>query len=171
MEYRLDELFDLLMGKTPSRDKTEYWVSEGNKWISISDMSRCGKYISVTKEYISDLAVTESGISLIPANTVIMSFKLSIGKTAITMEPMYSNEAIMSFRDKNVVKLIPDYVYYWLSAKNWEDETNKAVLGNTLNKSTLSSIRIQVPSYYEQKRVVEVLDKAKRLIETRKKEL
>lgn len=77
MEYRLEELFDLQMGKTPSRNNTAYWNSQDNKWISIGDLSKCGKYISETKEYISDRAVEESGISLIPANTVVMSFKLS----------------------------------------------------------------------------------------------
>ena len=112
MEYRLDELFDLQMGKTPSRNNPEYWNSEDHKWISISDLSKCGKYILDTKEYISDKAVQESGISCIPANTVIMSFKLSIGKTAITKEPIYSNEAIMSFRDKHFVELLPDYIFY-----------------------------------------------------------
>lgn len=87
MEYRLEELFDLQMGKTPSRSVTEYWESGNNKWISIADLSKCGKYIYDTKECLSDIAVSESGIKQIPANTVVMSFKLSIGKTAITSEP------------------------------------------------------------------------------------
>ena len=103
MEYRLDELFELQMGKTPSRDNKDYWNSGSNKWVSIADLSKCGKYIQETKECLSDKAIEESGINQIPENTVIMSFKLSIGKTAITVEPMYSNEAIMSFIDKRKV--------------------------------------------------------------------
>ena len=71
MEYRLDELFDLQMGKTPSRNTPEYWDSEDHKWISIGDLSKCGKYIYETKEYLSDKAVEESGINQIPANTVL----------------------------------------------------------------------------------------------------
>ena len=111
MKFRLEEIFDLQMGKTPSRNNPDYWNSEDNKWISIADLSKCGKYIENTKEYLSDLAVEESGISCIPENTVVMSFKLSIGKTAITPEPMFSNEAIMSFRDKKIVEILPDYIY------------------------------------------------------------
>ncbi|MCQ2476856.1 MAG: restriction endonuclease subunit S [Clostridia bacterium] len=171
MEYRLDELFDLQMGKTPSRNNSEYWDSEHHKWISIGDLSKCGKYIYETKEYLSDKAVKESGISLIPANTVIMSFKLSIGKTAITPEPMYSNEAIMSFRDKKVIELMPDYVYYMFSGKDWDTGTNKAVMGKTLNKATLSQIRIKVHSLPEQQQIVSVLDKAKAIIDARLQEL
>ena len=171
MDYRLDELFDLQMGKTPSRNNPDYWDSNDHKWISISDLSKCGKYISDTKEYLSDKAVADSGISQIPANTVIMSFKLSIGKTAITAEPMYSNEAIMSFRDLHKIDLLPDYIYYLLCSRDWDAGTNKAVMGKTLNKATLSQIKVKVHSYSEQKEIVQVLDKINSIIESRKSEL
>ena len=171
MEYRLDELFDLQMGKTPSRNNSEYWNSKGNKWISIGDLTRCGKYINETKEFLTNKAVEESGISLIPANTVIMSFKLSIGKTAITSEPMYSNEAIMSFRDKHLIKLLPDYIYYLFLWKKWDIGVNKAVMGKTLNKATLSGIKISIHDYMKQKEIVEVLDKVKVIIDNRKKQI
>lgn len=171
MEYRLDELFDLQMGKTPSRNNTEYWSSKEHKWISIGDLSKCGKYIRDTKEYLSDKAIEESGINPIPANTVIMSFKLSIGKTAITVEPIYSNEAIMSFRDKHLVELLPDYIYYMFTGKDWESGTNNAVMGKTLNKASLSGIKVNVHSITEQRKIVEVLDKISSIIEHRKSEL
>ena len=171
MEYTLEELFDLQMGKTPSRNNPEYWDTKDNRWIAIGDLSKCGKYICETKEYLSDQAVVESGISLIPEDTVVMSFKLSIGKTAITKEPMYSNEAIMSFRDKGVVELIPDYIYYLFKAKDWDEGTNKAVMGKTLNKATLSKISIQVCDVAKQREIVNVLDKVSGIIEARKEEL
>ncbi len=171
MEYRLEELFDLQMGKTPSRNKPEFWDSRDNKWISISDLSKCGKYINETKEYISNKAVSESGISQIPENTVIMSFKLSIGKVAITSEPLYSNEAIMSFKDKHVVDIIPEYLYYLLLSKDWSNGTNKAVMGATLNKATLSKIKINVHEVAKQREIVKVLDKANNIVSCYKKQL
>ena len=171
MDYKLEDLFDLQMGKTPSRNIPEYWNSNDHKWISIGDLSKCGKYIEDTKEYLSNKAVEESGISIIPAETVVMSFKLSIGKTAITSEPMYSNEAIMSFRDRHVLDLLPDYIYYMFSGRDWDSGTNKAVMGKTLNKVTLSKIRVKVHSIDEQKHIVQVLDKVKSLIDARQLEL
>ena len=171
MEYRLEELFDLQMGKTPSRSVTEYWESGNNKWISIADLSKCGKYIYDTKECLSDIAVPESGIKQIPANTVVMSFKLSIGKTAITSEPMYSNEAIMSFRDRKLVQLLPEYIYYLLLSKNWDDGTNKAVMGKTLNKATLSKVKVNIHSMQEQQELVYVLNQATALIELHQQQL
>lgn len=171
MEYRLDEIFDLQMGKTPSRNNPAYWNSGNNKWISIADISKCDKYIIDTKEYLSDKAIEETGISQIPANTVIMSFKLSIGKTAITPEPMFSNEAIMSFRDRHVVELLPEYIYYMFLGKDWDTGTNKAVMGKTLNKTTLSAIKVKIHSYSAQKKIVKRLDKVSRIIADRKQEL
>ena len=171
MEYRLEELFDLQMGKTPSRNVAEYWENDDNKWISIADLSKCGKYIYDTKECLSDSAIIESGIKQIPANTVVMSFKLSIGKTAITSEPMYSNEAIMSFRDKKLVELLPEYIYYLLLSKNWDDGANKAVMGKTLNKTTLSKVRVNIHSVQEQQEIVCVLNQAAALIEIHQQQL
>ena len=171
MEFRLGDIFDLQMGKTPSRSNPDYWNSEDNKWISIADLSKCGKYIENTKEYLSDVVVEESGISCIPENTVVMSFKLSIGKTAITPEPMFSNEAIMSFRDKKVIDILPDYIYYMFSGKDWNEGTNKAVMGKTLNKATLSKIKVNIPDVETQRSAVVVLDIVSKVITDRKVEL
>ena len=129
------------------------------------------KYIYDTKEYLSKKAVNESGIKIIPANTVIMSFKLSIGKTAITAEDMYSNEAIMAFHDKHIVEIIPEYIFYLFKYKNWDDGSNKAVMGKTLNKAILSEVEIDICSIEEQRKIVNVLDKIMNLISARKKEL
>lgn len=171
MEYNLEDVFDLQMGKTPSRDRADYWNTNDFKWISIADLTKSDKFISETKEYLSDVAVKESGISLIPSGTVIMSFKLSIGKAAITTEPMYSNEAIMAFKDKHVIQLLPDYVYYMLTGKNWDECANKAVKGKTLNKATLSKIKVNIHDLPKQREIVAVLDKTKSLIDKRNREL
>ena len=171
MEYKLEELFDLQMGKTPSRNNADYWNTKDNKWISIADLSKCGKYIYETKECISDDAVEDSGIGKIPANTVVMSFKLSIGKAAITAEEMYSNEAIMSFRDKHIVNLTPEYIYYLLLAHDWSDGTNKAVMGKTLNKATLSKVKVNIHSSEKQAEIVAYLNSVMNVISARQRQL
>ena len=171
MEYALSELFTLQMGKTPSRNNSNYWKKTDNSWISIADLTNSGKYISKTKESISDAAIVESGVKKIPADTVIMSFKLSLGKVAITKKEMYSNEAIMAFVDKNVVKIIPEYMYYLLSAKDWSVGTNKAVMGITLNKATLSDTKVSLHDYIQQVEIVNVLNKVDSCVELRKQQL
>jgi restriction endonuclease S subunit len=159
------------MGKTPSRNNPDYWSSNDYAWVSISDMSNYDKYVSGTKEYISKQAVQESGIKTIPANTVIMSFKLSIGKTAITTSPIFSNEAIMAFIDKGITALDPEYIFYLFSGKNWDEGSNKAVMGKTLNKATLSDIEVDIPTQDVQKERIEKLNKISSLIADKKKQL
>ena len=171
MKYKLKDIFDLQMGKTPSRNKTEYWISRDYKWISIADLTKTTKYISETKEYLSESAVEESGIKIIPANTVVMSFKLSIGKVAITSEDMYSNEAIMAFHDKHIVEILPEYIFYMFKYKNWDEGSNKAVMGKTLNKASLSEIEVNICPIEKQKKIIQVLDKLADIISGREQEL
>ena len=171
MEYALNELFELQMGKTPSRGNTTYWNDGCYDWISISDLSGSEMYIAETKEKITELAVMESGIKPIPKNTVIMSFKLSIGKVAITSKEMFCNEAIMAFLDKRVAELLPQYLYYLLLQKNWESGSNKAVMGKTLNKATLLQTKIKTHDIEEQKKIVDILNKVNYIIQQRKRQL
>ena len=171
MKYKLKDIFDLQMGKTPSRGNRKYWNTNDYKWISIADLSNVEKYISKTKEYLSEDAIRDSGIRVIPANTVIMSFKLSIGKTAITAEDMYSNEAIMAFHDKHVVEIMPEYIFYMFKYKNWDEGSNKAVMGKTLNKATLSEVTVEICSIEQQRKIVGTLDKLMKTLSGREKEI
>jgi type I restriction enzyme S subunit len=165
MKIKLQDAFHLQMGKTPARKNTEYWGS-GHKWVSIADIGNSGKYISETKESITDIGVKESGIKLVPAKTVIMSFKLSIGKTAITAEDMYTNEAIMAFIDKGVFNIDTDYLYHLCCGTEWTSGSNKAVMGLTLNKATLSKKVITLPEIEEQQAIAAKLDIIDDLIKT-----
>ena len=161
---KLSEIFTLQMGKTPSRDNQEYWNGE-HKWVSIADLGKANKYIDDTKECITNLAISETGIKSTPKNTVVMSFKLSIGKTAITIDNIYTNEAIMSFIDKRIYKIDIDYIYYLFSGKDWSEGSNKAVMGITLNKATLSNVSIPLPPLETQHKIAANLDKVTHIID------
>ena len=171
MRYKLGEIFNLQMGKTPDRHSPKFWNEGTEPWISIAYLTKCNKYIENTAEKITATAVDESGIKIIPKNTVIMSFKLSIGKVAITPKEMYSNEAIMSFIDKGVLKIEPVYLYYLLMHKDWDTGTNKAVMGKTLNKASLSQITVNIHGYSEQLEIIKALDAASSIIAARKQQL
>lgn len=162
-KVKLCDIFDLQMGKTPARNNSSLWNGK-NKWISIADLGNSQKFISKTKETISDEGVKNSGIKVVPKNTVIMSFKLSIGKTAITTENMYTNEAIMAFIDKKKYPININYIYHLFSNFNWALNTNKAVMGLVLNKAKLSQIKVPIPSIKEQNYIANVLDKVDKLI-------
>ena len=160
---RLGDVFDLQMGKTPDRKKLDYFQGS-HKWISIADISKSEKYISETKECLTDEAITSSGIKSIPKDTVIMSFKLSIGKTAITSDKMYSNEAIMAFLPNGKYETDNSFLYHLFSNKDWSEGSNKAVKGITLNKASLSEVKISLPPLEIQKQIAAQLDKCTSII-------
>ena len=163
----ISNLFSLQMGKTPERKELKYWNSNDYRWISIADLGAYGKYTGDTKEYISQEAVDKSGIKLVPENTVIMSFKLTIGRTAITSEDIYTNEAIMAFLPKKDVFNL-DYLRYALGYKDWTAGMQIAVKGATLNKDIIGRATLSVPPIALQQKFasfVEQSDKSKLLIE------
>lgn len=170
MRIKLKDAFELQIGKTPSRNKSEYWNGV-YKWVSISDIGNSRKYVYSTRESITDKGIIDSGIKVIPKGTVIMSFKLSIGKTAITTEDMYTNEAIVAFIDKKKIPIDIDYMYYLCSGSNWMQGVNKAVMGLTLNKATLSEKEINIPNIEIQKKCACNLDKIDRIIDLKKQQL
>lgn len=171
VKYKISDIFDLQMGKTPSRDEQSFWNSNDYKWIAISDLDEC-KYIENTSEYISSQAVKNTGIKIVPKNTVIMSFKLSIGKVAITKEDMYTNEAIMAFFNKGAVNLELSYLYYLLKSYKWDLLAQRAAKGKSLNKEILNNATLCFHSNIQtQKEIVAVLDKVTSLISMRKEQL
>ena len=165
MLYKLSDIFDLQMGKTPSRDNNMYWQDGNLPWVSIADLSKSQIYIENSKEMITNLAVKDTLMTCIPQDTVIMSFKLSLGKTAITRTPLYTNEAIMAFIDKKVIKIEPKYIYFLFRYIKWGQYTNNAVKGKTLNKKFFSDFQINIPGYIQQKKIVSILIRINKTLE------
>ena len=158
MKLRLSDIYELQMGKTPARNMPEFWNGT-NAWVSISDLTQNSKYISQTKECITDEAVSRTNIKKVPKDTLLMSFKLSLGKVAITATDIYTNEAIMAFIDKKVHDVDIHFMYHYFQAIDWTIGTNKAVKGITLNKSSLSEKVIELPPIQIQRKIAEHLDK------------
>ncbi|WP_142830268.1 restriction endonuclease subunit S [Planococcus soli] len=164
----LNELCEINIGKTPSRSEKRFWGT-GYKWLSIADMK--SKYISKSKEEITDSAVEECNMKIIPKDTVIMSFKLSIGKLGIVKEDFFSNEAIASFVVKQPTDLLPEYLYLALSTVNLDKYTDKAVKGKTLNKRKLNKIEIPYTDIDTQRKIVKFMNQCVEIIEKRQSQI
>ncbi|MDR6804269.1 type I restriction enzyme S subunit [Dyadobacter sp. BE34] len=160
-KVKLGEICYINMGKTPSRSKLQYW-GPGFPWVSIADLSSCRSagVIGETKEQITTLAVKESGIKIVPANTLLYSFKLSIGKVAITKTELFTNEAIVALPIKDTERVDIKYLYHAIQNINVSGIGDKAVKGLTLNKEKLQSLEISLPDLPTQKHIASILDKA-----------
>ncbi len=161
MSFELKALKDICtiqIGKTPSRHESDYWRDGTHAWLSIADMNQ-GRYLNNTKEYITDLGVKASNIKLIPKNTLVLSYKLSIGKVGITQKPMYTNEAIASLTELDSQVDI-NYLYWALQHIDLLENADRAAMGKTLNKAKLSEVKIPLPPLEEQRRIASILDQA-----------
>ena len=117
-----------------------------------------GGYIYDTKEKITDLGVQNSSVKLFAKDTILFSFKLSIGKTAIVGNPLYTNEAIAGIFSKNNDLLNNKYLYYYLTINDFS-KLGSGMLGNgSLNKKSLEQIKIPIPSLERQQEIVKYLD-------------
>jgi len=166
-QYRFDEVFNLQMGKTPDRKTPQYFGGD-NVWVSIRDLVK--KEIFDSNEHITDEAILASNIRQVKKGTVIMSFKLTVGKCAIAGKDLYTNEAIIAFNLKEGYEIIPNFLYYYLQGYKWEG-ANKAVMGLTLNKATISKHKIAFPPLSTQQSIVSELDKINELISLKKSQL
>lgn len=141
----ISELYELQLGCTPPRNNSDYWLDGNKKWISVADMGKYIAYTENTSECITEKAVLESNIKVVPKNTVIMSFKLTIGRTAITSEEIYTNEAIMAFIPKEGTNISNIFLKIYLSKYKWDTDTMDAVKGVTLNKDSIGEAFISIP--------------------------
>lgn len=154
------------IGRTPSRKEPTYWRND-IPWVSIADMSDMG-YIDTTKEKISKLAFEKCFKSeIIPKNTLIMSFKLTVGKVSILNIDALHNEAIISiFPLQDNGFIIRNYLLYFLPLIAQTGNTKTAIKGNTLNTESINNLLIPFPPLPEQQRIVDKVNKLMEFIET-----
>ena len=156
---RFSNIVSMAIGKTPARGEQTYWINGTYNWVSISDMVDGGT-ISTTKEKVSDLAVKEIfSAPISEKGSLLMSFKLSIGKTSILDIDAYHNEAIITIRpviDKE--DAMRNYLFKVLPLIANLGESKDAIKGKTLNSNSLSNLLIPLPPLQEQQRIIEQMN-------------
>jgi type I restriction-modification system DNA methylase subunit len=163
----LSEICKINIGGTPRRDNPDYWNNGNNIWVSIRELN--DNIITDSTEKITDLGVKESNVKLIPKDTILFSFKLSIGKIAISGCDLYTNEAIAGLIILEN-QVIMKYLYYILKEIN-TFSSKGCIGGGSLNKESLSKIKIPVPSLERQKEIVEYCEFNDTLIKQLEKEI
>ncbi|EME0092499.1 restriction endonuclease subunit S [Vibrio parahaemolyticus] len=156
-ETRLGDIADICIGGTPSRAEASYWAStgeEGFPWVSISDLK--SRTVSNTAESITALGARNSNVKLVPCGTIMMSFKLSLGRIAFAGRDIYTNEAIASF-EVDTDKIDKTFLFYQLPEVVKLAITDTAIKGATLNKAKLNELVIPHPELVVQRKIAEIL--------------
>ena len=163
---RLGNYIKYDIGKTPPRKQEEFWNNAKYPWITIADMVADGKTYS-TKDEINGLALkTHFKNKLVPIGTLIMSFKLTVGRVSILGIEAVHNEAIISiypFIDND--KIATNFLFKFLPLLSEQGKTKKAIKGNTLNSDSLNNILLPLPPLSEQQRIVDKLEEILPLVE------
>ena len=154
---RFGQYVRMSIGKTPPRGETKYWTNGKYPWVSISDMSDYGA-ITTTKESVSEYAKSLFG-EISPVGTLIMSFKLTVGRTSLLNTSAYHNEAIISiypFGDKNYQAR--NYLFHILPIISNLGDFKDAIKGKTLNSKSLNNLLLPLPPLNEQGRIVAMIE-------------
>jgi type I restriction enzyme S subunit len=159
---RLGIIASLTMGKTPPRGEAKYWNPAKYNWVSISDMSDYG-VVSDTKERISEQASESCFRNRISTKeSLLMSFKLTVGRTSILGIDSYHNEAIVTIcplYDMNFS--LRNYLFWSLPILSDFGESKGAIKGRTLNSKSLAAILVPIPNKQEQ---ISIIDKVNELL-------
>jgi type I restriction enzyme, S subunit len=144
----LKKCVDIGIGRTPPR-KEHQWFSENPedvKWISIKDLGNDGAYIFKTAEYLTQEAIEQFNIPIIPKNTVVLSFKMTVGRVAIATNDMLSNEAIAHFKFNKNTPFTTEYLYLFLKNFKYEILGSTSSIVTAINSAMIKDMEIQIPS-------------------------
>ncbi|HQV13164.1 MAG TPA: restriction endonuclease subunit S [Nitrospira sp.] len=147
-EVAAEIVADVGIGKTPPRKESQ-WFSTADTdvpWVSIRDMGNSGVFLQETSEFLTAEAVEKFNVRVVPDNTVILSFKLTVGRVAITDGEMVTNEAIahLKVRDENTYS--SEYLYCYLREFDFGRLGNTSSIATAVNSKSIKALPILVPT-------------------------
>ena len=143
--FQLQDLAKLQIGRTPPR-KESHWFSDNTndmKWVSIKDLGAHGIFVTYSSEYLPISTIDHFNIPIIPEGTVMLSFKMTVGRVGIAIENMVSNEAIAQFQIKK--RLTSELLYCFLKQFNFDTLGSTSSIVTAVNTALLKGIEIALP--------------------------
>jgi type I restriction enzyme S subunit len=136
------DIFSINIGKTPPRKEQEWFTEndEDNIWVSIADMGSCGMFISDSSEYLINDAIKRFNIQMVEKNSVLLSFKLTVGRVAIAGARLTTNEAIARF-------ILPDehyreFLYLYLKQYKYGNLGSTSSIATAVNSKTIKGMKL-----------------------------
>ncbi len=164
---KLGEVCEIITGGTPKTSVKDFYGNEF-LWAGPSDLDQ-GVFVTKTNKRLSKKGFRESGIRIIPKNSIMMSCIGYIGKVGIANEEMATNQQINTFVP-NPKLLDSKYLYYSLIYKTEEFKTNSSQTTlPIINKTKCSNISIPIPPLEIQRKIVERIEKLMAKIDEAKK--
>ena len=154
-ETTLGQIAGLVIGKTPPRNEKKYWTDElTNPFCTIADME--GKWVHPKREGVTNTAIQNAKARKVAAGSLMMSFKLTIGRVGFAGVDLYPNEAIVAIDVDNRIST-KEFLYLILGSQDLTHGSGRAIKGATLNSASLAAIPLVLPALSEQKRIIDVM--------------
>lgn len=149
-EGRADSYYEIGIGKTPPRKEPEWFSdvkADNHVWLSIKDMGEAGAYSLDSSEYLTDAAVNAKNVRKVPAGSVLLSFKLTVGRVKIAGCNMTTNEAIACFASDDKRKLA--YAYPYLRSFDYGKLGSTSSIATAVNSKTVKAMPFAMPGDLE----------------------
>ena len=155
IETTLGDCCTITIGRTPPRGDSRYWTQDLTRpFCTIADMN--GEMVTPSREGVTELAEAEGKAKRFPAGSLLMSFKLTIGRMGFAACDVFTNEAI-AWLDVQDPTLDVRFLSLWLASQDLSTGSGRAVKGNTLNSSSMNAITVPVPPLPVQRRIVDLM--------------
>ncbi|MFN3772856.1 restriction endonuclease subunit S [Cloacibacterium normanense] len=144
---RAEEIFKINIGKTPPREQSEWFNDDDSKvkWVSIKDINNSTVFAFETSETVTEMAVNKFNMNVAKAHTVLLSFKLTVGKVAIATEVMTTNEAIAHFNIEDENQMCSEYIYFYLKNFPYDSLGSTSSIGTAINSKVVKAMPVLLP--------------------------
>lgn len=141
-----EEFFEITIGKTPPRTEKRCFTTgkNGIPWVSIADMGNSGMFVLNTAENLTDDAIKQYNVKVIPKNTVLLSFKLTVGRVAIAPNDICTNEAIAHFKGRRECER--EYTYFYLKSFHYDELGSTSSISKAVNSKIIKAMPFIMPS-------------------------
>ena len=142
VETRADDLFNITIGKTPPRKEIVHFQGD-LPWVSIADMGKSGTYVFDTSECLNRESAARLNVKKVPAGTILLSFKLTVGRVSIVAMECCTNEAIAHFVVSDSLR---PYLYLYLKDFSYQSLGNTCAISDGINSKIIKAMPIKIPN-------------------------
>lgn len=164
---KLGDMTNINIGSTPSTKNSNYWSEKKTNhiWLSVSELNNNLNPIIKSNKYLTDEAIKKCNPKLVLKGSILMSFKLSIGKLGIAGCDLFTNEAIVHIKTNN--KISDKWLYYFYLCFPPKGASG-AIGQGSLNKEKLKTLDLLIIKNSDmEEEIVKYLDN----LENKKNEL
>lgn len=145
-----NDFFDISIGKTPPRIEPQWFEDiksiNNTKWLSIKDIGNSGMFNLDSNEYLTNESISKFNVKVVPIGTILLSFKLTIGKICIVTSEVATNEAIAHFLFNSRNEIYREYLYLFFDNYNFQLLGNTSSIATAINSKIVKAMKIIIPN-------------------------